>query len=277
VEIPNEMSEVPMNSTNSHESRRELLRGLMTGVAAAVVAMIDTDIGAGQGIKPRRPLAAKLLASKYLPEAYTQAAAALLQFDNLTAADRPDAARAALTKAAAVICDALAKLSSDAQFWATLGDQRELIGKNAPEIKRLLSNLDEFLPQEEKALQAYMPAGPRMRLVSDLSLALSRFREEPTNWNLENLRSRVRDSQNAVCAAAKTRANEPPSDLFSDIRIFCHGLGVIGGGALIVVNAVATPELPVALTSMVGGVRTIIGESTGLIEEIKARKRPRLM
>ncbi|MGH9397123.1 MAG: hypothetical protein ACRD18_09775 [Terriglobia bacterium] len=219
-----------MSHTDSHESRRELLRSLMTGVAAAAVAMIDTDFDSAQPVNPRHPLAEKLLASKYLPDAYTRATAALLEFDNLTAAGRSAAARNALTKAAAIICDGLARVSNDSQLWLALADQRELIGKNAVEIKRFLTNLEEFLPQEEKALQAYMPPGPRMRLVSTLSLALSRFRAEPTNWTIENLRSRVRDSQEAVCSAAKPPANEPRSNFFSDLRIIGRSfLFVIGG------------------------------------------------
>jgi hypothetical protein len=233
---------------------------------------IDTDVGSAQAVNPRRPLAEKLSVSKYLPETYNQAAAALLEFDNLTAAGKSAAARDALTKAASIICDGLAKLANDAQLWATLADQREPIGKNAAEIKRLLSNLDEFLPEEEKALQGYMPAGPRTRLVSSLSLALSRFRDEPTNWTLENLRSRVNDSHDAVCAASKPPANEPRSDFFSDIRIIGYGLGVLGGAATIVLNAITTMALPVALTSVVGGVATIIGSSTGVILEVKSRK-----
>ena len=69
---------------------------LMTGIAAAAMAMIDTDVGSGQAINSRRPLAEKLFASKYLPEAYTQASEALLEFDNLTAANNPAAAREGL-------------------------------------------------------------------------------------------------------------------------------------------------------------------------------------
>lgn len=262
-----------MTCTTPQENRRDLLRRFMTGFAALAVALIDTDIGSAQAVNPGRPLAEKLYVSKYLPEAYTQAVAALLNFDNLTAAGKSAAARDALTRAATIICDGLAKLANDSQLWATLAEQREPIRKNAAEIKRLLSNLQEFIPEEEKVLQGYMPAGPRMRLVSDLSLSLSRFSDEPTNWTLENLRSRVNDSRDAVCAAARPPANEPRSDFFSDIRIIGFGLGVLGGAATIVINSVTTMLLPLALTSVVGGIATIIGSSSGTILEIRSRKR----
>jgi hypothetical protein len=259
--------------TTPQENRRDLLRRFMTGFAAAAVATIDTEIGSAQAVNPRRPLAEKLYVSKYLPEAYTQAVAALLNFDNLTAAGKSAAARDALTKAATITCDALARLANDSQLWATLGEQREPIGKNAAEIKRLLSNLEEFLPEEEKVLQLYMPAGPRMRLVSDLSRSLSRFRDEPTSWTLEDLRRRVNDSHDAVCAAAKPPANEPRSDFFSDYNIIGDGLGVLGGAATIVLNLITGMEPLHAWVSAVCGIGSMINSSNGVIQEIRSRKR----
>lgn len=266
-----------MINASLQDNRRDFLRTLMVGFAATLIGVIDTDIGFGQAVNAKRHLAEELLASKYLPEDYSKASAALLEFDNLIASDKPPEARDALSRAATIICDAFAQLSNDAQFWATLGGQRETIGKNSAQIKQILGNLEKFLPEEDKALQPYMAPGPRMRLVSNLSLALSRFRNEPNSWNLEDLRSRVQDSNAAVCGAAKSLDKEPLSNFISDIRIVGHSLGVLGGSATIVVNAIGIEVLPVALASIVGGVATIIDESTELIAEIKLRKPPRLM
>jgi hypothetical protein len=257
---------------NPEENRRKFARKVTMGVGGAALSMIGRNISSAQAVNTRRSLADKLYVSKYLPEAYAQASSALLEFDTLTASGKPAAALDSLRRAAGIICDALARLENDAQLWATLGEQRGAIGKNSAEIKRLLSNLEQFIPEEEKVLHGYLPAGPQTRLTSSLSLALSRYRDEPTSWTLENLRSRVSDTHDAVCAASKA-ASEPRSDFFSNLRIVGYSLGVLGGAATIVINSITTMAVPAALTSVVGGVATIIGSSNGVATEMRSRKR----
>jgi hypothetical protein len=242
-------------------SRREILGG----VAALPLFARPQNTG--------RPLEPKLMASKYLMQAYDKAASSLLEFDNLTSSGKTAEARAALGKAAAAICDGLKRLADDSQFWATLGAQQKAISEKSGEIKALLDRLDDFVVAEEKALAAHLPPGPRTRLVSSLSLAVSRFRGEPGNYALEDLRARVSDSRDAVCAAAATPANEPRSTFYSNLRITAHAAGVLGGAVAVVGNCITPMALILALGSVAGGVNAVVFSSNGLAQELKSRKR----
>jgi hypothetical protein len=260
--------------------RRELLRHIAAGLTATTGAVTAIGIMPGQVTgRAGSPLAPQLRASDYLPKYYAEAARSLHQFDDLVAAGKsPESAEArkAFTDAAGAICEGLSRLAGDqaggangdSQFWAALGDQKDRIRQNAPEIARLLNNLGEFLPQEEKILlAAKIPPGQVQGLVSDLALALGRFSAPPTSFDIENLKSRVRQSRDAVCDAYKPAGKSRTPWEYSAVAL--DALDVLGGALTIYANAITSAELIVSLASYTCGISGIIHGSSGIISKFR--------
>jgi len=208
-----------------------------------------------------------LLATKYLLEDYSKAAKALASADAALAqgkSPKSDDVNKALRDAAEAVCDGLKQLADDVQFWDALRKQTQDLSQNEAQIKQALDNLDQFLDEEDKILRPSMDAGARMRLISSLALAITRFRRYPTNAKVDDLQKLVKDARDATCDRV---AKMPPG--WSWFSLVTDGLDVVGGGLAIAANIATGPALILMLASIVGGIAGILHGSNGAIQKLK--------
>jgi len=123
--------------------------------------------------------------SDYLIKYYIESSQALWAYENYDNVK-------ALDKAAALICEALTRLSDDRSFWDELAALRGPISQNQSSIREALDELDLFLTQEEQVLREYqLPEGVLKKLLRDLSVSLKAFRGNPDARFLNQLREDV--------------------------------------------------------------------------------------
>jgi hypothetical protein len=144
---------------------------------------------------------------------------------------------------ARVLCGALQELREDAEFWAKLNSFRSpLDQKFKNEVQPVLEDVYELLALEEKILRdSKIPRTTATRLISQASLAVVSFGEQPGPKSLENLRERMGSGADAICAAAD-RLEKPTkrrSGFWRAVAVVGHGLVAVGGVVVIVTNGVA--------------------------------------
>lgn len=192
--------------------------------------------------------------SDYLIKYYIESAQALWAYEH-------DDNVNALRKAAAVICEALTRLSEDKSFWDELAALRGPITENQRSIREALDELDLFLAQEERVLREYkLPESVLKKLLSDLSVSLKTFRGKPDARLLNQLREDVPEASKTMCAVSKFSREDAQNGKILRIGMqTSEGLGVLGGVVTIVVDGVSATGMPIALWSIVGGAASSLG------------------
>jgi hypothetical protein len=200
---------------------------------------------------------------EYVVEAHEKA---FKQYEkSLRARDYPLGERDAprhLGMAAQVICHTLSRVLEEPFFYKGLSEFKGGFADYRGEIRKLFSDLGEFLELESTILKkAGLSPETALRLVADVSRSMRMVEGLPDLDHIYNLRERLSSCAKEICDAEKHLLEpvqkEKPRAYFRELRPVGIGLGVIGGITVIGANAVAAPSMPIFLGSAGGGLASI--------------------
>jgi hypothetical protein len=203
------------------------------------------------------PIIERLEATEYLPDVYARASDRWEEFKSSGHLQEHH-------QTIEILCNGLTRLKEDSTFWASLHDVSTGIEENDRGIESVLRDLDRFFLIEEDILKSVnMSQAAVTRLLADLSLALTLYRQQPTGAAIENFRARLAAIQDAICRAQELLIPVRPrslglSRLFRAFRFTHTALFFVGCGVVITVNLTAVGlDIVDAWTSVTTGLNLI--------------------
>lgn len=165
--------------------------------------------------------------------------------------------------AARELCLAVSRLVEHDSFHSGIMAFREELVANRARVSDVFADLGRFLELEFKVLrETGMKPEAAARLLADVSRSIRIVEGVPDISSIQNLRERLSACAAEICEAEQKLLNPEPKvssrhRKFAALRPLGIGMGIIGGGTIMVANAISTIALPPLLGSIGAGIATI--------------------